>query len=43
MGRTGVFLDTFHSFQYLAHVLAELPTRMNRDIDDLLPWNWKPG
>jgi hypothetical protein len=28
---------------YLAHVLAELPKRMNRDIDDLLPWNWKPG
>jgi len=32
-----------NSFQYLAHVLAELPKRMNRDIDDLLPWNWKPG
>ena len=31
-----------NSFQYLAHVLAEIPKRMNHDIDDLLPWNWKP-
>jgi hypothetical protein len=31
-----------NSFQYLAHVLAELPKRMNHDIDDLLPWNWNP-
>jgi len=31
-----------NSFQYLAHVLTELPKRMDHDIDDLLPWNWKP-
>jgi transposase len=31
-----------NSFKYLAHVLAELPKRMNHDIDDLLPWNWNP-
>ena len=31
-----------NSFQYLAHVLSEMPKRMDRDIDDLLPWNWKP-
>ena len=31
-----------NSFQYLAHALAELPKRMDHDIDDLLPWNWNP-
>jgi len=31
-----------NSFQYLAHVLAQIPKRMDRDIDDLLLWNWKP-
>ena len=31
-----------NSFQYLAQVLAEIPKRMDRDIDDLLPWNWNP-
>jgi transposase len=31
-----------NSFQYLSHVLAHIPRRMNHDIDDLLPWNWKP-
>ena len=31
-----------NSFQYLSHALSEIPGRMNHDIDDLLPWNWKP-
>ncbi len=31
-----------NSFKYLAYVLSEMPRRMDRNIDDLLPWNWKP-
>jgi len=31
-----------NSFQYLSAVLAEMPKRKNNDIEDLMPWNWKP-
>ena len=49
--RTGVILTiigtckllAINSFQYLAYVLSEMPKRMDHDIGDLLPWNWKPG
>ncbi|MBK8655636.1 MAG: transposase domain-containing protein [Haliscomenobacter sp.] len=27
---------------YLADVLDKLPARTVNNIDDLLPWNWKP-
>ena len=27
--------------KYLNHVLKELPKRMSKNIDDLLPINWK--
>ena len=35
-------LLSINSFQYLSLVLSEMPKRLDRDIDDLLPWNWKP-
>jgi len=28
---------------YLADILDKLPARKINNIDDLLPWNWKPN
>jgi transposase len=35
-------LNDVNPFDYLCHVLEELPKRSANDIEDLLPMNWKP-
>jgi transposase len=35
-------LNDVNPFDYLCHVLEELPKRNANDIEDLLPMNWKP-
>lgn len=31
-----------NTFEYITHVLEEIPKRDSKDIEDLLPTNWKP-
>lgn len=31
-----------NTHEYLSDVLARMPTTLNRDIDSLIPYNWKP-
>ena len=36
-------LNGVDPFAYLKDVLTRLPTLKARDLDDLLPWRWRPG
>lgn len=36
-------LHNLNTFDYLTHVLRELPKRTSGNIDDLLPTNWRPN
>jgi transposase len=35
-------LNGINSFAYLKDVLTRLPTTLNKDLNQLLPYNWKP-
>ena len=35
-------MNSLNPFAYLRDVLERLPTARARDLDALLPWNWKP-
>lgn len=36
-------LNGVDPYAYLKDVLTRLPTQKARDLDDLLPWRWRPG
>ena len=35
-------LNKINPYDYLRDVLARLPNTLNRDIQSLFPYNWKP-
>lgn len=35
-------LHQINPYDYLRDVLIRLPTQLNSQLDELLPWNWKP-
>jgi len=46
VGQDSIGVDKAHGhdpLDYLTDVLERLPTTLNRDIDALLPMNWKPS